>query len=198
MANFEALIPFILHCEAGLRKEYTTLPGERMFAIAKKTGWSNDTADPGGATMCGVTLAVYRAYRLGHGHATTTEKNLRAIAFDEWCEILHLLYWNKWRADEIKCQQVANALVDWAWGSGKKGIIWPQRLLGVKDDGVVGPITIAAVNDYPDQEELFERIQAERNRYHDHIAKFNPKLRKFINGWRRRVSKITWKGFNYE
>jgi len=51
-----------------------------------------------------------------------------------------------WHADEINNQKVANILVDWLWCSGKWGILIPQRILGVPVDGIVGPVTIQAVN----------------------------------------------------
>jgi len=31
-------------------------------------------------------------------------------------------FWDKWKADLIKDQSIANILVDWVWGSGKYGI----------------------------------------------------------------------------
>jgi hypothetical protein len=31
---------------------------------------------------------------------------------------LKSLYWDKWKADQIKSQSVANILVDWVWASG--------------------------------------------------------------------------------
>ena len=36
-------------------------------------------------------------------------------------------YWDRWKADDIKSQSVANILVDWVWASGAHGIKIPQR-----------------------------------------------------------------------
>lgn len=47
------------------------------------------------------------------------------------------LFCNRWMADLIKDQAVANTLVDWVWGSGVYGVKIPQRMLGVTADGVV-------------------------------------------------------------
>ena len=55
-------------------------------------------------------------------------------------------YWDRWRADEIRDQKLAEMLVDWTWCSGRWGIVIPQRLLLVADDGIVGVNTISAVN----------------------------------------------------
>jgi hypothetical protein len=35
------------------------------------------------------------------------------------------MYWDKWKADKIENQSIANLLVDWVWTSGKWGIIFP-------------------------------------------------------------------------
>ncbi len=64
----------------------------------------------------------------------------------QWGVIFKKYYWDKWNADDIKDQNVANILVDWVWASGAYGIKIPQRVLGVDVDGIVGPKTIAAVN----------------------------------------------------
>ena len=62
MAKIEEIIPFILYFEAGVNKRYLSLPPEQIFEQAKKTGFANDPDDAGGATMCGITIATYKAY----------------------------------------------------------------------------------------------------------------------------------------
>ena len=62
MANFENLIPFILHFEVGLPTQHLFLPLEKMFAKAKemKNAYAVVAGDTGGPTMCGVTLSTRR------------------------------------------------------------------------------------------------------------------------------------------
>lgn len=95
MAKFDKLIPFILYFETGLKKEYLTLPLTEMFVKAKKTGYVNDPVDSGGPTMCGVTIATYRAYRKKLGYASTTVDDLKAISFKEWRDILKSMFWDR-------------------------------------------------------------------------------------------------------
>lgn len=80
------------------------------------------------------------------------------------------MYWDRWRADEIKNQSVANILVDWVWASGSHGIKRPQRLLGVKADGIVGKQTLAALNAM-DAATLFKMIKDDRAKLIDEICK---------------------------
>ncbi len=137
-------------------------------------------------TMKGVTLATYRKF-FG---SNKTCKDLKEITQAEWDLILKEGYWDKWRADEINNQSIADLLVDWTWASGRYGIILPQRVLGVKDDGVVGPKTIAAINNYPDQKELFWKLWIRRKRHFEDIAKNGKE--KFLKGWLHRLEDFTY------
>lgn len=128
MADVKKLAPFILKWEGG---------------------FVNDPDDLGGATNMGVTMATYKVYCKRKGRPEPAIDDLKHLSNDEWIDILKSLYWDKWKADQIKSQSVANILVDWVWASGNYGIKIPQELLGVTADGIVGKNTLAAVNNYP-------------------------------------------------
>lgn len=146
----------------------------------------NDPTDLGGATMSGVTFATFQAYRKNKG-LTATIEDLKNITDAEWNEIFKGLYWDRWQADRIRSQSVANVLVDWVWASGKWGIIVPQRILGLKADGIVGDMTIAAVNSQ-DPYLFFLRLIDERREFVNRIVKANPSQQKFIFGWLNRIN----------
>jgi lysozyme family protein len=67
-------------------------------------------------------------------------------------------YWDRWKADQIEDQRVANILVDWVWASGSHGIKIPQRILGVVVDNQVGPNTLLAVNRRYNPNVLFDML----------------------------------------
>ena len=98
-------------------------------------------------------------------------------------------YWDRWKADDIKSQSVANILVDWVWASGAHGIKIPQRLLGVTVDGIVGPKTIAAVN-ARNPRELFDQIKIARFDFIEDICKKRPANNKFKRGWMNRINDL--------
>ena len=102
-------------------------------------------------------------------------------------------YWDRWRADEIRSQSVANILVDWVWGSGVNGIKIPQRVLGVTQDGIVGPKTLAAVN-AQDPRAFFDRIKVEREAFLRRIVERNPSQNRFIRGWLNRLNDLKFIG----
>lgn len=190
MANVENLVPLIIQFEAGVNP--TGLTGEKLFEKARKTGYANDPDDLGGATMVGVTIATYTEYCRRKGYPRPTVERLRGITYAQWLDILKTMFWDRWKADEIQNQSIAEILVDWVWVSGKYGITIPQKVLGVTVDGRVGPKTIAAVNAH-NPAALFARIKAERAAYINRICASRPSNRKFKNGWLRRLDAIQFK-----
>lgn len=147
----------------------------------------NDPADAGGATNKGVTL---KTFRLVYGQGKTVA-DLKRITDEQWQAVYKRYYWDKWRADEIRNQSIANLLVDWVWASGRYGITIPQALLGVKVDGVVGPKTIAALNGWRDDSELFRAIWQDRKKYFELVARKGQNA-KFLRGWLNRLNGIKY------
>ena len=170
MADPKKLIPFILRWEGG---------------------FVNDPDDLGGATNKGITIGTFTEYRRKKGLSAPTVKDLKNISDAEWHDVFKSLYWDRWKADEIKSQSVANILVDWVWASGSHGIKRPQRLLGVKADGIVGKQTIAAVNAM-DAATLFKMIKDDRAKFIDEICKARPKNEKYRKGWMNRINAIRY------
>ncbi len=187
MANLKNMIPFIIEWESGVKDP--TADNKTLFQKATKRGVANDPADAGGATLVGVTIATFQEYRRRKGKGNATEKDLARLTYEEWLEILQTMFWDRWKADQIQDQKVAEILVDWVWASGKYGITIPQRLLGVTVDGVVGPKTLAAVNSR-EPRQLFSAIKQERVAYIDHICRNRPANLRFRKGWLRRLNSI--------
>jgi lysozyme family protein len=170
MANSSKLVPFILQWEGG---------------------FVNDPDDLGGATNKGITIGAFTEYKKRKGQKAPTVADLKNISDAEWHDVFKSLYWDRWKADEIKSQSVANILVDWVWASGSHGIKRPQRLLGVKADGIVGKQTIAAVNAM-DAATLFKMIKDDRAKFIDEICKARPKNEKYRKGWLNRINAICY------
>jgi lysozyme family protein len=162
MANIELLVPKILQWEGG---------------------FVNDPVDRGGTTNKGITIATFRTV---FGKDKTVE-DLKALTDEQFMIVLKRYYWDRWRADEIVNQSVAEILVDWVWGSGKWGIIIPQRILNTDDDGVVGPITIAILNEW-DQVRVHDRIKEARYSFINELILNHPEQERFRKGWKNRIN----------
>lgn len=189
MAKVDVLLPFILKWEGG---------------------FVNDPADAGGATNKGVTLTTWRNIgydKDGDGDIDVQDLKLLSSA-DVRDRVLKPHYWDRWKADLIQSQKVANILVDWVWGSGKHGIVIPQKLLGVADDGIVGDKTLSAVN-FADPDQLFDAIFQARVDFFNEITEasireYEKKIgrkakeaelmkytnKRFLKGWLNRLDDI--------
>lgn len=153
-------------------------------------GWSNHPADRGGATMCGITYKTFSAWRKRKKQPEPSLDDLRNISQEEWADIFISLYWNKWKANLINNQSIANILVDFAWGSGPiTAIRYIQKhVLNVSADGICGPITLNAINQFPNQQLLFDMIKAARLAFVDQLVERNPTQKVFLRGWRNRIN----------
>lgn len=166
MARAELLMPFILKWEGG---------------------FSDHPADRGGATNRGVTMATFRQF---YGTDRTAD-DLRAMTVTQWFRIFREGYWNRWQADRIASQSLANILVDWVWASGSHGITRPQRLLGVTADGIVGEQTLAALA-ARDPEQLFHQLKTARIAFVEDIVRNNPSQKVFLQGWKNRIYDLNY------
>lgn len=189
MANIDKLLPYILKWEGG---------------------FVNDPLDKGGATNKGVTIATWRQCgydKTGDGKIDVDDLRLISDA-DVRDRVLRPHYWNRWKADDIKSQKVANILVDWVWGSGLNGIKYPQKILGITADGIVGPKTLAAVNN-ANPDILFDSVYKAREAFLRNIvdksvAAYEKKIgrkasdrelirntqKRFLKGWLNRLKDI--------
>lgn len=193
MAKAELLIPFIVSHETGIKLDYARrVPLSAMLHKARFCGFSDDPHDRGGATFAGVTLRTYAGYCKRKGLPDPVPYDLQFMPWEHWDEIFRTGYWARWQADLIPSQRVANILVDFVWASGIHGIKVPQKLLGVTPDGIVGPKTLDALIRAieTDEEGLAKRLIEARLAFVDRIVERNPSQRRFIKGWRRRITEL--------
>ena len=126
MAQIEHLIPKIFRWEGG---------------------WSDDPSDRGGKTNMGITLSTWKSCGYDKDHdGDIDSQDLRLVTRLDVVNLLRVHYWNRWKADQIMNQSIADLLVDWVWNSGKHGIVIPQRTMGLNPDGIVGEGTLKLVN----------------------------------------------------
>lgn len=165
------------------------------FILKWEGGFVNDPDDLGGATNMGVTIGIWKSCgydKDGDGDIDVDDLHLLTRE-DVVNRVLKPHYWDRWKADLIQDQSVANILVDWVWASGAHGIKIPQRLLGVTMDGIVGPKTIAAVN-AKNPRELFDMIKIARFDFIEDICRKRPANNKFKRGWMNRINDISYVG----
>ena len=145
--------------------------------LGHEGGYSDHKADPGGATMWGVTERVARA----HGYTG----HMRALPVDLAKRIYRASYWDAVRADELPA--VARySVFDAAVNSGvSQSVKWLQRALGVSDDGAIGPKTLAAAQ-AADGHVLKAKMLGARLQFMADL----PTWPSFGRGWARRVASL--------
>lgn len=117
--------------------------GALKRVLVHEGGYADHPADPGGATMQGITQRVYDGWRRRHGQPV---RPVRRIAPDEVAAIYRRQYWDALRADDLPAG-LDYALFDAAVNSGPaQAAKWLQRTLGVAADGQVGEATLAALD----------------------------------------------------
>lgn len=140
-------------------------------------GFSNHKDDRGGATRYGVTEAVAReaGYR----------GDMRELPLDLAQRIYKDRYWDAVQAESLP-PDVRYIVFDGAVNSGVvQSAKWLQRACGVKDDGVIGPITIRAASSLH-SDGLKRRILAQRLRFMATLANWPA----FSRGWANRIADL--------
>ncbi|RVA72496.1 hypothetical protein EN925_38035, partial [Mesorhizobium sp. M7A.F.Ca.US.006.04.2.1] len=124
---------------------------DRNFAralalVLKSEGlWVDNPADPGGATMKGVTLTNFRRYV----KADATKADLRKITDAQVATVYRRFYWDATAGAQLP-SGVDYAVFGFAVNSGPgRAAKYLQAVVGIKQDGRIGPATIAAVKAKP-------------------------------------------------
>jgi lysozyme family protein len=105
--------------------------------LGHEGGYANDSRDPGGETMWGVTARVARQ----NGYIG----DMRSLPRDRAKQIYRDLYWSPIHADELP-EGLRFDVFDAAVNSGpQQAVKWLQRVVGVSADGIIGPATLGAV-----------------------------------------------------
>ena len=165
MADFRKLIPVILKGSSGFIGDAETLNTD---------------------INRGIPLAIYADYYHNKGLEAPNFAALEQITEEEWEEIVKIYYWDRWKADRILNQSVANLLVDWLWVSGEYGIKVPQRILGLSITGQVDQQALTLINTL-ESGALFNSLFQERINYINRICISKPVNKKFKKSWINRV-----------
>jgi lysozyme family protein len=145
-------------------------------------GFSNHKADPGGATMGGVTWKVYNAYR---DFKRLPRQDVRLITTEERLELFYLFYWLPCHAHQLP-PGLDLETFDFSVNSGVGTAIDKlQEVLGVRVDAHFGAVTASAVQAayLPD---LITRYMARRREF----GRGLPNYYAFEVGWEGRWTRI--------
>ncbi len=167
MAKFAEAFEFTIGCEV-----YENNPG----AV---------TVDEDGRTRYGIAERFHPTIEADHGFYTCDDEDAYTIAES----VYESEYWDGLHGEDIHSQYVADRLLSFAVNQGPhQAVSLLQRALGVKEDGVVGPQTIAAINSQ-DEDELMRKWRETLVYFYRRIAFVRPSKAGNLNGWLARVAK---------
>ncbi len=170
---------------------------ESKLQAAEGTGYSNKPTDLGGATTSGITWTTYKMF-----FPNKTFEQFKAIPYEDWYYVMKNGFWDRCWADQILNQSVAEIFVDWTINSGWGKIKDVQRIVGVKEDGIVGPKTITAINSCNQRALHYLIKKARQLHYHkcvdgnrdlDPRASILPTNIANFDGWCNRLDKFMFK-----
>ena len=149
--------------------------------LVHEGGWADHPRDPGGATMKGVTLAVFRR----HFGENKSKDDLRNITDEQLEQIYRSGYWNKCRCDDLP-SGVDYAVFDAAVNSGPgRGAKWLQAAVGATQDGGIGPNTLSKVGEH-DPIQVINAMCDRRLSFLRSLSNWST----FGTGWGRRVEGV--------
>jgi len=144
----------------------------------RKVGYVNIKQDRGGETKYGIA------------QNSNTQISVRDLDLNAAMNVYHEQYWLKG-----KCNQLPYALsimhfdgcVNHGVGRANKIL---QESLSVDADGIIGQQTIAAINNY-DEQEIIQKISDIRTNFYHRIVQRDASQKIFLNGWLGRISRVT-------
>lgn len=156
-------------------------PSSLKEVLVYEGGWADHPKDPGGATMKGVTIAVFAKFK----GRKVTKAELRNISDADLQTIYKTGYWDKVAGDLLP-SGLDHVAFDGAVNSGpSRGARWLQSALGVKADGQIGNGTLAAARS-SDPVAVIKRACQVRMGFLRGLKTWGT----FGKGWSRRVAHV--------
>jgi lysozyme family protein len=154
---------------------------ERSLALVlqHEGGYVNHPSDPGGRTNLGVTQRVWEDY-VGH---KVDEQSMRKLTKEMVAPLYRERYWDVCHCDDLPAG-VDYLAFDFSVNAGAfRSIKTIQRALNITADGVIGPVTIKAIQD-ANAEEFINNFAAAKETFYRSLTNFPT----FGKGWLNRVA----------
>jgi lysozyme family protein len=149
-------------------------------------GYVDHPDDRGGPTNFGITQKTLSDF-LGREATVDEVKNLD---IDTVRKIYKSNYWDRLRLSFIIDSRLSDIIFDQAVNRGTRRVAEQiQRVVGVKQDGIIGPLTLKAINNMDSKKMLLNFIKQSQDAYVS-IVTHNPSQLVFLSGWIKRTHKF--------
>jgi lysozyme family protein len=150
------------------------------YIMFYEVGYINDPIDSGGETKHGISKRSY------------PNLDIKNLTLDQAKEIYFRDFWVKAKCEQIENDDVAVKFFDSCVNVGiSQAVKLMQRALRaagtqVTEDGIIGPITLKAINE-AEGTDLLAALKSESAGHYRLIANLNPSQKRFIEGWLNRA-----------
>jgi lysozyme family protein len=150
------------------------------YVMYHEGGYVKDPKDTGGETKFGISKCSY------------PHLDIKNLTRDQACKIYFCDFWVKAKCENIDDENIATKFFDLAVHVGiSQAVKLIQRALRaagqtVVDDGIIGPVTLKAINK-ADPTDLLAALKSEAAGYYRLIASANQSQQRFIEGWLNRA-----------
>ncbi len=159
--------------------------------LRREGGFVDHPADRGGPTKYGITAATLGEWR-GLGRPASREE-VNALTEREARAIYTKSYLKDPGFSQIRNAKLRDLLLDCAVHHGpRRAAIWLQEAVGVKADGIIGPMTISKTNNRTLRAFASLRMQllSKRIVFLGELITKDPKQAVFAKGWMVRVAEF--------
>jgi len=183
MADFKIFEPILLKQEGGYANKKNDSGGETWMGIARNyypkwSGWT--ILDANKNHLPSNDYAGWKAFSI----YLRTLPNLQILVDSFYKKT----FWDQMQGDLIANQSIANFIGDWGVNAGLGvPIKHAQKILGLLQDGGLGPKTLAAINSV-DGLSFFTKMKQERIQFYYDVIKAHPEDKQFLSGWLERTN----------
>lgn len=149
------------------------------------------TVDHAGPTNYGVTQSAYDSYNKSK---KLPLKDVKDITYGEVSDLYERDFYKGPRINQLP-EKLGGVVFDYAVNSGpKRAVRALQETIGAEADGIIGPKTLAAVNEYIAENgegNLVNNILMRRSEFLTNLIESNPeKYGRFSDGWANRIREL--------
>jgi len=116
-----------------------------------------------------------------------TTKDMKDLAPSVAHDIFRKKFWDQMKGNQFPTQELANIVYDGYVNHGRWGIRLLQRVLGLREDGILGPVTLKALL-HADPDILYNAYFDARHRFYHSIVRNRPEQKVFLKGWMKRLN----------
>lgn len=159
--------------------------------------YSNRPSDKGGETLLGISRVNFPNWE-GWKLVDGLPKPIKVVP-PKLMEMVKSFYFNVfWKAakcDQFTDDKIAAELFDFAVNAGQPRAVRvlqsalnllnnnAKRYTDIKEDGVIGPITISLTNAHPERDVLLSFMKVLRASFYINVALKDPSQEEYVKGW---------------